>query len=188
MSTLRAVLLAVTMTACAPIEPGAIAPSDASFDVLASDGCGPEARDPALVVEVRYAGSRTRRFAVCCSEKDTLLASLAKIRSLACEGLAVEPMAVGAVTLSSTVSEFTGKRAVTLEQGEGYVAFQCDAWLPKLVAKLEAPSTCSPHPDATTLEIEAPAAAPPPVVPEAAPSTPLPSTPGSDAPTTSTTR
>ncbi|MBM4377079.1 MAG: hypothetical protein FJ095_18515 [Deltaproteobacteria bacterium] len=136
---------ALLLAGCAPIEPGTIVPRDASFDVLVSDGCGPEARAPSLAIEVRYAGSRTRRFSVCCSDRDVLLERLGTLRRLACEGLAVEPATIGGLVLSSTVSEYSAKRAVTLEQGEGYVAFQCDAWLPQLMAKLEAETVCAPR-------------------------------------------
>jgi hypothetical protein len=163
----RVLPAALLAAACAPIEPGTIAPRDASFDVLASDGCGPEARDPSLAIEVRYAGSRTRRFSVCCSERDALVERLATLRRLACDGLSVEPATIGGLVLSSTVSEFTAKRAVTLEQGEGYVAFQCDAWLPQLMAKLEAGTVCAPAPSPPVEA--APAAEAPPSPPNPSP-------------------
>jgi hypothetical protein len=94
-----------------------------------------------------------RTFAICCADRDLVLAQLVTVRDMWCggfspspegvsRGLAVPPKLIGELTIGTTTSAISGKRALTLEQGEGYVAFQCDAWLPTLIDRLEASRCC----------------------------------------------
>jgi hypothetical protein len=152
----RFLALAALLSACMPIAPDTVAPKDASFRVLAASGCGKDGRAPSLVIDVTFGGTQAREFRLCCSERDALLAKLTTIRDLACSGLEVPSSRVGGLDVGVTTSEVTGKVAATLDAGDGFVAFQCEGWLPKLIVDLEKAS-CGSTPatqeaEAATLE------------------------------------
>lgn len=137
--------LLLALVGCTPASAETVAPRDAAFRVACADGCGKDARAPSVAIEVTFGGGAARAFSVCCDQRDELVKRLALVRDLRCNGLAVPPAKVGELTVGSTVSELSGKPAATLEQGEGYVAFQCGGWLPQLIELLERETCCTPR-------------------------------------------
>jgi hypothetical protein len=149
--TPRALLLAAALTVagCEPAYIPTIAPKDAAFEVTCAGSCGAEGREPGVLIDVAYVG-QSRQFALCCDEVPVLRARLATIADFWCEGLPVGDKRVGDLLVGTTESEATGKRGATLDQGDGYVAFNCGDWLEKLVAQLGSTSCCAgsgPAPD-----------------------------------------
>lgn len=146
-----------------PIE--TLAPKDAAFEVSCSDGCGHDGRAPTVAIDVRFGTRYVRNFSVCCSERAALIQQLRRVRDEACVGKDVPAVVIGSLTVGATRSELSGRTAATLDQGHGYVAFQCDGWLPRLLTDLETATCCSSAPEAA-----------PTMAPAAAPSAPSPST------------
>ena len=107
--------------------------------------CGAEGGDDGIILEVSFSGG-ARQYALCCSEREALRARLRTIEDMWCDGLAVPEQKVGELTIGTTVSEATGKRGATIDDGEGYVAFNCDAWLPQLTAALGQSTCCGGRP------------------------------------------
>ncbi|MBM4360733.1 MAG: hypothetical protein FJ096_21715 [Deltaproteobacteria bacterium] len=182
-------LLALAHAACTPAHVEAFAPRDASFDLHPADGCGDDGRRPAIALEVRAGGAVVRRFTVCCGERDALVEKLAGMRAAACDGVTVPTATVAGLQIGTTVSELSGKSAITLDQGEGYVAFQCDGWLPRLIDGLRA-ARCEPPSEALPATLDARPAAPAPEAPAgsaaptaspAAPTRPAPPAPSAPA-------
>lgn len=128
--------LVLPLSACMPAYVDAVAPKDASFEIRAAEGCGGDEGRPALAIEVRAGGAVQRRITVCCGSRSALLEKLEAMRAPACDGVRFDPVTVAGLTVGTTESELTGRLAITLDQGEGYVAFQCDGWLPRLVDEL----------------------------------------------------
>jgi hypothetical protein len=123
---------------------GIATPKDASFDVSCVGSCGLEGRDAGLLIEVAFnaGGERwTRQYAACCKERAALRARLQTIKDLWCAGIDVPPKRIGELIVGTTVSEATGKRGATIDDGEGYVAFNCGQWLDELIDKT-GKSTC----------------------------------------------
>lgn len=155
---MRARLLTVAslLSACIPSGADTVAPKDASFRVVAGSGCGSDGRAASLAIEVAFGATQGRRFVVCCTERDALLAKLTTVRDLACSGLEVPNTRIEGLNVGVTTSALTGKIAATLDAGDGFVAFQCDGWLPKLIADLEGAScgvsSAFGDADAATLE------------------------------------
>ncbi len=143
MRALAFALVTACATACAPQYINTLAPKDAKFDVSCGEGCGKHERDASTVIDVRFGEKYLRRFNVCCNDKAAVMAQLITVRDMWCSGLAVPPKAFGGLTIGTTTSEINGKRAATLDQGEMYVTFQCDDWLPKLIERLDHASCCA---------------------------------------------
>jgi hypothetical protein len=120
------------------------APKDATFSLACELPTTP-AHPGRLRIDVAFANV-ARHYTVGCEHRAPLLARLQTIADLWCEGLAVAPVTVGPLVVGTTTSELSGKRAATIDDGEGYVSFQCDAWLPALVTKLAQTTCCGPLP------------------------------------------
>lgn len=135
----------VAAAACAPLYPDAIAPSDAKFALSCVDSCGVAGADRAIAIDFSFAkGQYGRQIAFCCADRAAIVAQLQTAADFWCDGLEVPPRTVGGITIGTLVSPTTGRRAVTLDAGEGYVSFQCDAWLPQLIDQLKASTCCPP--------------------------------------------
>jgi hypothetical protein len=171
-------LLPLALGACTPAYVEAFAPKDGSFEVRPTDGCGDDGRRPSLAVEVKAGGAVARRLTVCCGQRDALLERLVGMRDAACEGTTLPTTTVGNLQVGTTVSEISGKPAITLDQGEGYVAFQCEGWLPRLIDELGRAS-CAPASGALS-EAVPPAAAPPQAASSGAPTSPVPAAPATE--------
>ena len=118
------------------------APKDAKFDVVCVGGCGDAGRDAGMIIDVTFLSSYSRQISVCCPQRAALRARMQTAKDHWCDGLDAADAKVGDITIGTTVSQSTGKRGVTLDQGSGYVAFNCDDWLPKLLKKLEKSDCC----------------------------------------------
>lgn len=142
---MRASLLAlgwvVLLGGCSPAYIDAYAPEEASFDLSCVSGCGPEGRDNGLVVAVTFTGG-TREYPLCCEHRAALRAHLQTVRDHWCDGLDVPAKQIGGLTVATTTSEITDERGATLDDGQGYVAFQCSGWLDELIAKLATTTCC----------------------------------------------
>ncbi len=121
---------------------GTTAPKDAKFDVTCAGGCGQAGREAGIIVDVTFLGGYSRQVSLCCSQRPALRARLQTAKDHWCSGLDVPDAMVGDITVGTTVSRTTGKRGVTLDQGAGFVAFNCDAWLDTLLTKLETVTCC----------------------------------------------
>jgi hypothetical protein len=128
--------------ACIPAYIDTIAPKDAKFEVECSTGCGRAGREKAVLVNVSFLGSHERQLTLCCPERAAVLAQLKTVRDFWCDGLDVPEKTIGDLRVGTTLSEGTGKRGARIDQGEGYVSFQCDGWLPQLIEKLENVTCC----------------------------------------------
>jgi hypothetical protein len=142
MRTIFAAAAFAAMGACVPAYVPTIAPTDADFTVSCSAGCGQMGRHAGVLVDVSFVG-HGRQFSVCCTELAATRARLQTIQDYWCDGLDVPEQRIGDIMIGTTMSEASSKRGATLDQGEGYVAFNCDDWLPKLIAELGEASCCS---------------------------------------------
>lgn len=131
--------------ACEPAYVGTTAPEDAKFSLVCAGGCGLAGREAGLIVDVTFLGSYSRQIAVCCPQRADLRAQLQTVKDLFCDGLEVPDKKIGDITVGTTISQATGKRGATLDQGSGYVAFNCGDWLDKLLVELEKTSCCQPR-------------------------------------------
>jgi hypothetical protein len=130
--------------ACSPAYVDTLAPKDAKFEIVCGpQGCGKGGREKAADIRVTFGKKYARHYSVCCPTKNDVVARLVTIRDMWCAGLAVPPKTIGELTIAVTTSELSGKRAATIDQGEGYTSFQCDDWLPKLIEALERSNCCS---------------------------------------------
>lgn len=118
-----------------------IAPKDAAFTLSCAPTCGRQGREGGVLVDVSFVG-HGRQFAICCDDVPALRARLATIERFWCDGLDVPTKQIGDLSVGVTVSEGTGKRGASIDQGDGYVAFNCDDWLPKLIAQLGTNGCC----------------------------------------------
>ncbi len=134
--------LIAVLAACEPAYVPTAAPKDAKFEVLCSGGCGRAGREAGLVIDVTFLKSYSRQVAVCCPQRKELLARLQTVKDFWCDGLDVPDKTIGDIQVGTTVSLATGKRGATLDQGQGYVAFNCGDWLDDLIAKLTATTCC----------------------------------------------
>jgi hypothetical protein len=137
-------LCVLGLCGCEPAYVATAVPKDAKFDVTCAGGCGVSGRDAGLIVDVTVLGSYSRQVSVCCSQRSALRARLQTARDHWCDGLDAPDAKVGDITIGTTVSQATGKRGITLDQGSGYVAFNCDDWLDELITKLEKTDCCDP--------------------------------------------
>ena len=128
--------------ACEPAYIDAIAPKDAKFQLVCKRRCGLAGREPGLAIEVGFLKHR-RQLSMCCKHRNEVLARLQTVRDFWCDGLDAAPKTIGPLTIGTTVSEATGKRGATIDQGDGYVAFNCDDWLPKLIEQLKTTTCCA---------------------------------------------
>ena len=132
--------------ACEPAYVPTISPDDAEFALSCAPTCGSQGRGSGVVIDVSFVG-HGRQFAACCEDVPELHARLATIRDFWCDGLDVPTKQVGELAVGTTESQATGARGATIDQGDGYVAFNCDDWLPKLIAKIgDAPCCRSGEP------------------------------------------
>ncbi len=134
-------LLVATTAGCEPAYVPTIAPVNASFEVSCAATCGLEGREQGVVIDVSFVG-HSRQFALCCDELSALRARLVTIQDHWCEGLEVPLKKIGDLQVGTTESEATGKRGATLDQGAGYVAFNCGDWLGKLQDDLAGIDCC----------------------------------------------
>ncbi len=160
----RAALLVVGLgtASCQPTGIETLAPKDARFEVTCGTSCGKKGRDAALIIDVHFGQKYERRYAACCADREAVVARLVMVRDLWCAGLAMPPKTFGEMTIGVTQSELSGKRAATLEQGDGYVAFQCDDWLPRLIDQLNHARCCEAAPPSPAPPSPAPSADSPP--------------------------
>jgi hypothetical protein len=128
---------------CTPAYLDTVAPTDASFELSCAASCGVAGNDSGLLIEVSFSGG-TRQYALCCEHRAALMAQLQTVEDLWCDGLAVPDKTIGGLVVGAVVSEVSGTRGATLDDGEGFVAFNCGAWLPKLVTELKQTSCCQP--------------------------------------------
>jgi len=135
-------LAALTAVACEPAYVPTIAPEDAVFELSCAPTCGASGRANGVVIDVSFVG-HGRQYAVCCDDLAPLRARLQTIADFWCDGLDVPTKTVGELTVGVTESQASKKRGATLDQGEGYVAFNCGDWLPKLIDGLGQSSCCT---------------------------------------------
>ncbi|MBW2458396.1 MAG: hypothetical protein JRI68_28095 [Deltaproteobacteria bacterium] len=142
LATLGAIGLACSLS-CMPAYLDTVAPSDATFDVTCVPSCGKGGLDAGVLIEASFSGG-TRQYALCCEHRAALMAQLQTIEDLWCDGLDVPDKTIGGLTVGVVISEVTGTRGATIDDGEGFVAFNCDAWLGQLIAKLKQTTCCQP--------------------------------------------
>jgi hypothetical protein len=99
-----------------------------------------------MLLEVSFSsGGRdwSRQYPLCCNQRDELRSWLQTYSDHQCKDSVPMPKRkVGDLTLGVTVSEETGKRGVTIDDGDGYVAFNCGEWLDELLVKLAKTDCC----------------------------------------------
>ena len=59
------------------------------------------------------------------------------------------PAKVGDLKIATTESKLTKKRGITIDQGDGYVTFQCGGWLERLIEELRTAECCANAPPPT---------------------------------------
>lgn len=121
-------------------------PEDARFTLGCIGGCGVEGREPGMLLEVSFtSGGRdwSRQYALCCKDRPALRARLQTIKDLWCDGVPVPKASVGDLLVGTTKSDATGKRGATIDDGEGYVAFNCGEWLERLIHELGSTDCCA---------------------------------------------
>ncbi len=128
---------------CTPAYLDTVAPSDAAFEVSCVASCGVAGLDSGLLIEASFSGG-TRQYALCCEHRAALMAQLQTIEDLWCDGLEVPDKTIGGLVVGAVVSEVTGARGATIDDGEGYVAFNCGAWLGELISELKRTPCCQP--------------------------------------------
>jgi hypothetical protein len=126
---------------CTPAYVDTYEPKESSFDVSCSADCGAQAGalGPEIVVSF---DKNARRFALCCDHAPEVVAQFQTVRDFWCDGLDVPDRTFGDLRVGTTVSEITQKRGMTLDQGDGYVSFQCGDWLEQLIEKTTAANCC----------------------------------------------
>src|SRR5262245_25813821 len=110
-------------------------PEDARFTVSCMGGCGPRAHDLGVLIDITFSAKGrpfSRQYVMCRQYLPELRAQLATIRDLWCAGLDVYPKEIGGLTVATTISDATGKRGAIIDDGEGFVAFNCGEWLDQL--------------------------------------------------------
>jgi hypothetical protein len=145
---LMPLLLAVaTLVGCEPLYVPTIRPDDVSFEVDCTTSCGVEGRERGVTISVlsQLVG---RQYFVCCPHVAEFSAHLQTIADFWCDELDVPEKQFGDLMVGTTTSELTGERGATLDQGEGYVAFNCGEWLDGLLAKVRTAPCCQPPPGA----------------------------------------
>jgi len=155
---LLATVIALVLS-CAPAYLDTVAPTDAAFTLSCVGSCGAEGNDGGIILEVSFSGG-ARQYALCCAERQALRARLQTIADMWCDGLPVADKTIGALTVGTTTSEITGKRGARIDDGEGFVAFNCDDWLGQLTAAL-GQSECCGAPSSGPPSSGAPSSGPP---------------------------
>ena len=142
---MRAALLAAVgaawLTGCSPAYIDTYAPEEASFELSCVAGCGAAGRDNGLVIAVSFTGGE-RGYSLCCEHRAELMARLQTVKDHWCDGLDVPAKQIGGLTVGTTVSEISKERGATLDDGHGYVAFNCNGWLEQLIEKLTTTTCC----------------------------------------------
>ena len=133
--------LGSAVVGCSPAYVEVAAPPDAAFEVACGSPGRAQGTGAELRVDVTFANV-ARHYSLGCENAAALTARLQTIKDLWCEGLAVPDQRIGALSVGTTLSEISGKRGATIDDGEGYVAFQCDDWLPKLIERLKQTRCC----------------------------------------------
>jgi hypothetical protein len=145
-------------------------PEDAKFALSCMGGCGPRAHDLGVLIDITFtAGGApySRQYGICCQHVPALRARLATIRDMWCDGLDVPVKPIGGLYVGTTTSDQTGKRGATIDDGEGFVAFNCGEWLDQLIdetgktecCKLAAKDVGAGLPDARARAMATPGAA-----------------------------
>lgn len=134
----------VFASACEPAYVPTVSPEDASFELVCAKGCGDDGSYDGVAIDILFGGQTQRRFAVCCEDRSEILARLQVVQDMYCDGLDVPPKRYGQTVVGTTTSQATKKRGATLDQGNGYVAFNCDDWLPALIERLSSTPCCRP--------------------------------------------
>jgi hypothetical protein len=129
------------MAGCEPAYISTVAPEGASFDLSCSRDCGDEARDPGLVIDVRFATVQ-RSYPLCCEHRAALRARLQTIKDFWCDGLDVPPKRIGGLYVATVTSELTRERGAMIDDGQGFVAFNCNEWLDDLLERLAHTECC----------------------------------------------
>ena len=140
-SRIAIIAVPLLLTSCVEAYPDAYAPKEASFALRCADGCGKNGQEATLHIDVSF-GEGERSFVVCCEAAAEVQAQLRTAQDHWCDGLDVPDAHVADLKIGTTISDTSGKRAVTLDQGEGYVAFQCGEWLDQLNAELDKSRCC----------------------------------------------
>jgi len=121
------------------------APSDAAFELTCIGGCGEQARGGGMMIDVSFSAQGKdfgRQYALCCEHLSDFRARLQTVKDMWCDGLAVPDKEIGGLIVGTTISEETGKRGATVDDGDGYVAFNCGEWLDKLIAETAVGTCC----------------------------------------------
>jgi hypothetical protein len=116
---------------------GTAAPADAAFELSCIGGCGEMAVGNGVMIDVSFSAQGKgfgRQYALCCDHVPAFRARLQTVKDMWCDGLSVPSKDIGGLVVGTTRSEETGKRGATIDDGDGYVAFNCGEWLDKLIA------------------------------------------------------
>jgi len=140
-TTIAVVTPLMLALACVPPYASTYAPSEATFDIDCEPGCGAEGRDHALFIRMSFEAGK-RQYATCCEHRAELLARLQTVKDFWCDGLDVPPKTIGGLIVGTTISDVTKERGATIDDGEGYLTFNCDGWLEQLTEKLSASPCC----------------------------------------------
>ena len=140
---MRFALLLPFIVACEPAYVATWAPKESSFGLSCVAGCGLQGRDKAIVIEARFGEKATRSFTLCCADRAEVAARMQTVEDMWCDGIDVPERTIGDLTIGTTASPIDGTRAASLNQGEGYVSFQCGGWLEQLNEQLQRDACCS---------------------------------------------
>lgn len=136
-------LCAPVASGCEPAYVSTSAPADLTFELACEQTSSATGLGPGLRIDLAFAGG-TRQYALGCEHRAELLSRLQSIADLWCDGIPVSPQRVGGLVIDTTTSELTRKRGATIDDGQGYTVFQCEDWLPKLLARLKSTGCCGP--------------------------------------------
>ncbi len=134
--------LAALFSGCSLPFHDTVIPPDATFEVTCEPRCsGAASPSPGLNIDISFKGVG-RRYSLCCEHQAALSIQLRMIEDLWCDGLDVPDKHLGDLLVGATRSELTGARGAAIDDGEGYVAFNCGAWLPKLIDRVNGTDCC----------------------------------------------
>lgn len=136
-------VLVFASLACEPAYTATVAPDDAVLEL----GChGRESTRAPAVLEIGItfaAGQARRAYFLGCQHEGAFVEQLRLVRDSWCADVEVPERRIGGLTLGTTVSELSRKHGATLDDGEGYVAFNCGEWLDQLIADTSASTCCA---------------------------------------------